>query len=405
MPDRQPPLDLSYEFSVVSLQRDDWDSPWQNRHAFLWELSNVCPTFFLAPPFYIVDLIERHRRPTKMRSGLHTIKPDLLAYVPPRWLPYNHRFPRLDSQISRWRSKLVQKAVTEKGFERPILFLWHPSFAGQIGQFNEKLVVYYKYDNYAGYLSDNKSKPGTKVDTEKQLLERADLVFVTSQGLFEMHREYADKMYLVPNGVDYELFSKAVESDHALPTDLATIPGPRIGYVGVINEKVDFRLLTALCRARPEWSIVLIGPDRTRNPEHITHLTELKSQPNSHFLGQKPGREVPNYLRGLDACMMCYLVNDWTYYGYPLKMHEYLAAGKPTIAAGLPAVYEFRHVVSIAEGIEEWLSAIENGLSGDDGVTKEQRQAVARANSWEERVKMALRRISERLGRERHGAA
>lgn len=394
----------SPDLSFVSLQVDYWDSPWQNRHAFLWELSERHPVFFQSPPFYLVDLLQgRHR--TSMRGGAHRIKAGLTAYVPPRLLPYNYRLPRLDRLIGRLRDARSRAAAARAGCDAPVLLVWHPRFARELGKHDERLVVYYKYDNYAGYFSDGDLADGNADEAEARLLERADLVFVTSQGLYDMHRDRAHKLHLVPNGVDYEYFAGiAADTESPLPEDLAGIPGPRIGYVGVVNEKVDFRLLTAMCKARPDWSIVLVGPEKTRLPEYREALAELQDQPNAYFLGRKPGREVPHYIRGMDVCMMCYLVNDWTYYGYPLKMHEYLACGKPTVAADLPAIREFSSVIPIAREPSEWVSAVDAALTGRDGISADARQQTARANSWAKRVDQSLSLIGAALA-ERAGTA
>ncbi len=389
-------MEADQDLSFVSLQRDFWDSPWQNRHAFLWELADHHPVLFQSPPFYLADLVQRKISRTKMRSGLHPVKPGLLAHVPPRYLPYNFRFPRLDRIVARLREAGNRRIARRHGFQKPVLLVWHPDFADQIGKHDERLVVYYKYDHYAGYYSDGGSDQTEATAAEKRLLGQADHIFVTSQGLYDMHTEYASKLHLLPNGVDYPLFAGvAADVTNPVPKELAAIPHPRIGYVGVINEKVDFRLLTSLCRIRPEWSIVLIGPDKTRLPEHLADRDELKRQPNVFFLGPQDGRAVPRYLKGLDLCMMCYLVNDWTYYGYPLKMHEYLAVGKPVVAADLPAIREFAHVIPIATGTDAWLRAIAAGLSGADNITPAARQQAARANSWQQRVRDFLRILGQ----------
>lgn len=282
-----------------------------------------------------------------------------------------------------------------------MLLIWHPWFAGELNKFNERLVVYYKYDNYAGYFTNAKASGAGGDTSEELLLERADLIFVTSQGLYDMHRAHEHKLHLVPNGVDFDHFNSIVtDATCSIPDDLVRIPSPRIGYIGVINEKVDFRLLTELCRARPDWSIVLIGPDKTQQPTHQHYRDELQKQTNVYFLGQREGREIPRYLKGLDVCMMCYLVNDWTYYGYPLKMHEYLASGKPVVASGLPAIKEFSRVISIPETTDQWLQAIDDGLSGKDGITPEERMRVAKDNSWCKRVEVSLKLIADKIGNE-----
>jgi glycosyltransferase involved in cell wall biosynthesis len=380
-------------YDFISLQVDYWDSPWQNRHGFLWELSKNNRVFFLSPPFYLVELIKnRGSKKTKMH-GFSTIKPNLYSYVPPRYLPYNYRFRKIDSIVRKIRNGLIRNKLSTLGIARPILIIWHPNYVDMIGKFNESLVIYYKYDHYAGYIGGS----GSISPKEKILLEQADIVFVTANGLYDLHKNDCKQIHVVPNGVDYEYYSKSLTDEISVPPDLENIPKPRIGYIGVINEKVDFKLLAYLCKSRPDWSIVLIGPIRVQLPEFRENLRELQKQRNCYFLGQKENRQVPSYIKGLDVCMMCYLVNEWTYYGYPLKMHEYLACGKPSVSADLPEVRPFSDVVRIALSDEEWLDSIEQELSYADSDKVNNRLKVAERNSWNARVNKILTHISEKL--------
>jgi len=109
-------------------------------------------------------------------------------------------------------------------------------------------------------------------------------------------------------------------------------------------------------------------------------MKKLQARSNVYFLGWKPASEVPHYIKGMNVCMMCYVINDWNYYGYPLKMHEYLACGKPTVSKGLPALRELEWVVSIADEADEWIRAIEHGLTMKED-NREKCLGVAKENS------------------------
>lgn len=371
--------------NFISLQVDYWDSPWQNRHAFVWELSKRHPVFFLSPPFYLPELVSKKLPSrTRMPGGIKKIKDNLYSYIPPRYLPYNYRFQLLDKIIRKIRNMRINYLSKQKIGGKPILLIWHPRFADMIDEFDESFVVYYKYDNYSGYFGGS----GEADEQEKALIKRADLMMVTSQGLYDMHENDSGNIHLVPNGVDYEFFSKTLqEPESSIPEDLRMIPGPKIGYVGVINEKVDFKLLSFLCEKHPDWSIVLVGPEKVVLDEYKEDLKKLKQYKNCYFLGQKNGRDVPGYIKGLDVAMMCYLVNDWTFFGYPLKMHEYLACGKPSVSADLPAVREFSDVVKIPSSYDEWEKNISEYLEqGDNENEISKRLNVAKVNSWAVRV-------------------
>lgn len=374
----------------ISAHIEYWDGIWHNRHYYAYELSKKHRVFFLSPPFQIADILSGVAlKKTKMR-GLTKVNENLYAYVPPLYLSINHRFKKFDNIVRFIRNKHIKATLKKLGFVSPILYIWHPSCVNLIGEFDESFVVYHKYDHYGGYFGGT-GKPDPK---ETELIKKADLFLVTSKGLYELHKEDRRDIHIVPNGVNFEFFA---EDTNPIPDDIARIPIPRIGYVGVINEKVDFELLSYLCDARPEWSIVLVGPEKVKEPGFHLKLKKLQSKKNCYFLGGKDVRAVPSYIRALDVCMMCYVVNNWTYYGYPLKMHEYLACGKPTISADLPAVREFESVISIPHSKQEWLIQIEEFLKrGNSPDDISMRVDVAKRNSWAVRVETIVSLIKER---------
>jgi len=183
---------------------------------------------------------------------------------------------------------------------------------------------------------------------------------------------------------------------HALPVpdDIASIPGPRLGYIGTVNEKVDLRVLDRLSTARPDCSIVVIGRQNYKVDAEKQRFFELAARPNVHWLGHRPYDQVPNYIKGLDVCMMCYVINDWTFFGDPSKLHEYLASGKPTIGTGLSSIREFSEVVAIPETPDDWVDAVNTALAeqGDELMTR--RIAVARENSYPARVDTFLAAVN-----------
>ena len=377
------------DIQFLSFQKEYWDSPWRNRHYFLWELSKIHPVFFLSPPFYIRDLISNSKR-LKTSLPEHTmIKTGLYSYVPPSFLPFNYKMPTLNKFIRKVREHRIRHFLKKDEFYNPVLLIWHPSFADMIDLFKENLVIYYKYDNYAGFEDGIETKDDTK---EIALLERADLIYVVSRGLYELHKDYKSKMRILPNGVDFDRFFKISVFDEPLPKDILTIPEPRIGYVGVINDKVDLNLLEQISLAKPEWSIVLVGPNHIRSDESKKILQRLQNRSNVYFLGSKSASDVPYYIKGINVCIICNLMNNWTYYTYPLKIHEYLAMGKPIVATDMPAVREFEDIVSIPRKTDEWIQAIEANLNKEES-GREIRIQTAKQNSWQNRVNIFLQDI------------
>lgn len=379
----------------VSFSGDYWDGPRHNRHYFCEELAaQGHKVLFCSPPFYVVTLIRQLGKGTLSRSGIRRLGANLLNYVPSKLLFTNFRLPWLNRWMAARREATIRRLLRREGIDRPILLLWHPTFRHMIGKFDEALVVYYVYDQYSGYTGGNPNAPDP---AEIELLERADLVFVLSKELYAQKARWAKNIHHLPNSVDFDLFSKARDEATPVPDDLAAVPGPRIGYIGTMNEKLDVPLLEHIATARPGWSIVLVGRQNyTPGPERDRFFA-LVNRPNVHWLGAKPHQMVPAYIKGLDVCMMCYVINGWTFYGDPSKMHEYLASGKPTIAAGLTAIREFSDVISIPDDADGWVTAIEAGLSETGDEMRQRRIETARANSYPYRIRKATALVQDAL--------
>jgi glycosyltransferase involved in cell wall biosynthesis len=210
-------------------------------------------------------------------------------------------------------------------------------------------------------------------------------------------QQWSGNVHHLPNAVDYDLFSRARDAKTAVPADLLSIEGPRIGYVGTINEKLNVELLQHISERRPDWSIVLIGRQNYSVAAEHRRFEALIARPNVHWLGQRDHQLLPSYLKGMDVCMMCYNITPWTYYGDPLKMHEYLASGKPTIAAGLKSILPFSNVIAIPESADGWVDAIDRALTRDSEEARMQRIETARLNSYQFRIAEATRIIQDAL--------
>lgn len=194
----------------------------------------------------------------------------------------------------------------------------------------------------------------------------------------------AQRARSLPNGALVESFMDLAQCP--CPSDLSSIPHPRIGYVGSINIKVDLLLVAEIARRRPDWHWVFIGPVRRNhyegfpgNAEFQAGLAACDQLDNVHFLGAKPYYILPSYTTHMDVNTMCYrsVSGGWWTAIYPLKLHEYLAVGKPVVGTNLDVLQEFRSVVAIAETAEDWLRALRAAVDAGGTGTKHERQIVA----------------------------
>src|SRR5262249_52424212 len=181
----------------------------------------------------------------------------------------------------------------------------------------------------------------------------ADLVLAASQALFRQH-EYTGVCRYFPHGVDFDHFASARQPAEADPA-VASLPRPRIGFFGLIYEKLNFDLLSAVARRFRDGSLVMIGPQAYSPPE-------FGRLPNVHLLGQKPYAELPRYLAGLDVLLLPYVDDPMIRQSGPLKLRECLASGKPTVSIDVPEVRALAPHVRVAGDVEGFVAAVGQAL-------------------------------------------
>jgi UDP-galactopyranose mutase len=196
---------------------------------------------------------------------------------------------------------------------------------------------------------------------EAELFRRADLVFTGGQSLYEAKRDQHENVYAFPSSVDVAHFAqgRTINED---PADQANIPHPRLGFYGVIDERMDLELLDGIAEARPDWHLVMIGPVVKIDP------AVLPRRENIHYLGGKDYQELPVYLGGWDLAMLPFARNDSTRFISPTKTPEYLAAGKPVVSTSIRDVvrpYGKEGLVRIADTVEEFVAAAEAAMRED----------------------------------------
>jgi len=262
--------------------------------------------------------------------------------------------------------------------KRPVQ-LW--SFAPDVdflcGRFGEEAVLYYCVDEFSQFSGYDAA---ATLESERRLAGRADLVVVTSRALYERKRPLCRRILHVPHGVDVAHFARATDADVEIPKDIADLPRPVLGFWGLIQDWVDVELLAAVARARPEWSIVLIG-------ESATETTELSRLENVHLLGRRRYGELPGYAAGMDVGLIPFQINELTQAVNPIKLREYLAAGLPVVSTPLPEVAEYHNLVSIAPDAEEFVRGCESVLSRPATATKD-RQAAMQSEGWRSKVEL-----------------
>ena len=359
---------------IIALVPDDWNGIVTLRHQVLRRLAEHYPVVWLEPALNWREFLKPSGQRFLVGDQWLEPVPSMQVLTSGYRHPGFYRPSWLGAMSFRSRLASARKRLFARGANRIALYLWRDSFADALDLVAHDFSCYHIDDEYNFSSEDLPTS-----ERELKLLRRVDQVIIHSQALFDKKGHVNPNTALIPNGVDFHLFSKP----HAEPEDIANIPHPRVGYAGVIKRQLDLGLLVRLARARPQWSFVLVGPVmNVAGKEQL--IAMLKQMPNVHFLGGKPAPALPSYVQHFDVCLMCYDVDDYTRYIYPLKLHEYLASGRPAVSSRIAAVLPFEHVVALASDDSEWLAAIERGLAATDrnGSVVAARRSVASASDF-----------------------
>lgn len=228
---------------------------------------------------------------------------------------------------------------------------------------------------------------------DEKLAREAVAVFPSNPKLYEAKRPLNAKTRLIPNAVNFDHFSQRPAT---APADLIALPRPIIGFAGALDRyKVDFALLEAVARARPDWSFALLGEVGT---DDATEAGDLPQLPNLHYMGFRAYDELPAYLHSLDVGLIPYVRNSYTEGVFPLKLYEYLASGLSVVSTDLPFVEASSDVVFVGHSTAEFVAQIERALSEGGVADRARRVEIARSNSWEQRARDVVAYLEETLG-------
>ena len=228
-------------------------------------------------------------------------------------------------------------------------------------------------------LSAFKGAPAILKQFEVELMDRADLVLTGGQSLYEAKRHQHRNIHPLPSSVDVGHFSRArrISND---PLDQSTIPHPRLGFFGVIDERMDIALLDGVAAAKPDWHLVMLGPVVKIDP------ASLPQRPNIHYLGSKSYDELPGYIAGWDVALLPFARNEATRFISPTKTPEYMAAGKPVVSTSIRDVvrpYGQLGLVRIADQVPVFVQACDEAMAEDEATRITQADAFLAHTSWD----------------------
>ena len=340
----------------------------ENRILWVNALPNRIPTAASKDVSRIAKKLKSFAEPVReVEKNIFVLNPLVIpAYSSERLVALNRKM--LVRQIRRSMRRL--------GFENAVNMIFNPAAGLIAGHLGESELIYYCVDEYTAFTG---VAPGLK-EIEEDLFRRADVVIVSAEKLLESKAQFNSRTHLIRHGTDWNHFRKAVDSKLDLPSDVAELPRPIIGFHGLIADWVDIELIKKIALHFSEGSVVLVGKTTLDAEEKVKTLDGVS---NIHRLGRKPYSELPAYCAAFDVAINPFEINELTLAANPLKVREYLAAGLPVVSTDIPEVHVLADVF-VGVSHTDFIEKIEYALANP-----KPRAAVSdaiRAESWEAKV-------------------
>jgi UDP-galactopyranose mutase len=325
---------------LICMSHLRWGFVFQRPQHLMSRFARTRRVFFVEEPVF--EDTEPHLRSSVCpKTGVHVQTPIL-----PRDLKHQ--------QVLEFQRTLLRSMLQKNHISDHIVWYYTPMAREFASDLKPSVTIYDCMDELSAFAG---APPAMRMN-EEGLFRDADLVFTGGASLFESKRRQHPSVHLFPSSVEIEHFAQA-RSIKRDPQDQSELPHPRLGYAGVVDERMDLELLRKAASERPDWQIILLGP--------VVKIDEasLPKAPNIHYLGMKQYSELPAYLSGWDVGILPFALNESTRFISPTKTPEYLAAGLKVVSTPIRDVvtpYGDLGLVAIADGPSEFVSAVESLL-------------------------------------------
>ena len=354
-------MSRSVSYSVICFSHLRWDFVYQRPQHLLSRFAKRTNVYFMEEPVFSDE-------PTRLEISR---REDNLFILVPR-VSHADRESRNVAEIER---EMLDEFMRTEEIDDFVLWFYTPMAVDFAAHLQPLATVFDCMDELSAF----KFAPPELLENERRLLEKADLVFTGGQSLYEAKKDKHARVFAFPSSIDVEHFRQARTITDE-PADEKAIPHPRLGYCGVIDERMDIGLLDEMAEKRPDWQFVMIGPVVKIAEE------ELPRRANIHYLGGKNYQDLPAYLAGWDVALMPFAMNESTRYISPTKTPEYLAAGLPVVSTPIRDVvrpYGEQGLVEIASTAEEFIETCGKILDEDFSDKLRRADEFLSHNSWD----------------------
>lgn len=388
------------KLNVICLSNQLWDtvSPTNKHHVMRRVAERGHKVLFVDPPIntgrlFLKQILKGHWDFWRLLRRFKVVNQNLIDLTPLNVVPFGF----ITSIFHVIFINLVAARHFKKG-HKTVLWVYHvqiPNLKNYLKFVKHDFLVYDCVDEYTQFPKEHPlygTNTSDVVGQEELVAKSAGVVFATTPALVEKLQKYNQNVHWTPNVGSYEKFKNAKKNKYSLPEDLEQIPRPRIGFTGSVDDyKFDRDLLKKVAADHPNYQFVIIGPLAITETEVTNESLGFGGFENVHFMGSRPFDSIERYFAGFDVYIIPYVLNDYTVGGcFPVKFHDALAAGLPTVVTALPSYEPFKQVSYISRNLEEFSKNIEKALNEDSPQKMQARQEIARQNSWENKVTKLL---------------
>ena len=405
------------DIDIIYFTLFPWDHPYSSvSFSFSKEFIKNNRVFYINPPYSYRDFATRfNNKFTKERMSdllLHKMryenppqlegspnKDNFLAAMPPMVPPINFLSPgrmykKMRDRNNRKVLDTIKKVIKENNIKDYIFMnCYNPFYAGYLprDEFNPLVNIYQCIDD----ISQNSYTVKHGLELERNAVQNADVTIVTSRELRNIWKKDAQEIHIVHNAADIDIFEKTLNEKFEKPEEIKDVNTKIIGFVGNLDDlRVNYPLMKQIAEKHSDKTLLLVGP--INNTE--VYELGMDKMPNVIFTGSKDIQDLPRYLQYMDVAIIPFLLNTLTKSIYPLKINEYLAAGRAVIASNFSEdIRTFNDVIHIAESDEEFVNLIDKAIDEQNAEKIQQQVAVAHSNTWEARVNQVWEIVENKL--------
>ena len=364
-------------FDIVCSANLYWDETrWQRPNHIMSQLSKYCRILYVRPLDFRFYLRDRKRWGKSKRD--FKVNQNLTIFFPIVF-PFAERLKIISFLNKILMIIRIKMKIWSLGFKDFILWFYTPKSIYLMGKLNEKVIVYDIMDEHSQF----NGAPRDIDKDEKKLIEKCNVVFTGTKRLWDEKRAFNSNSHFFSCGVDYTHFA-AAQNGSKLPIPVefcnpqSAIGNPVVGYIGAVDDRLDYDLIRKMAELHPEWSIVFIGPFVGVKQD------ELPDMKNIFYLGGREYQQLPTYIKNFSVCIMPFKKNPLTEKINPTKALEYMAAGKPIVSTPIPDMVEFySHIIKIGQNADLFIKHVEREITSPDLKGISEGIKLAEERTWE----------------------